>query len=102
MTVHHIKIKNDMFEPRTLTVKLGDQINFQLEGREESATVHVTQGQLFEGENQFVVSRTGKDKTISRSVRPQEYQFSTTKIIPREKVPREQTGTMNGTIIVIP
>jgi plastocyanin len=103
MTVHHIKIKNDMFEPRTLTAKLGDQINFQLDGRAESATVRVTQGQLFEGENEFVVGRDGRAKTISRTTSPQTYRFSTTPgLLPNEQVPREQTGTVNGSITVIP
>jgi plastocyanin len=106
MTVHQIKIKNKMFEPRTLKVKQGDQIQFQLDGRTDQAEVEVTQGQLFEGENKFVVGSEGKAKIISRSISPlspQEYRFSTTPgLAPHEKVPQEQTGTMTGSIIVIP
>jgi len=108
MTVHQIKIKNDDFEPRTLEVKQGDQIHFQLHGRTDLATVQVKQGQPFEGENAFAVGNEGKAKTISKSTIPQTYSFWAMQGLEpherarHERVPEEQPGTMTGSIIVVP
>jgi plastocyanin len=103
MAVHHMKIKKDSFDPRSLTVKQGDQIKFQLHDRADHARVEVSKGQLFEGDNAFVVGFDGCEKTIRTTTTTETYRLSTRmSLSPEELSAYEQTGTVNGSIIVIP
>ena len=103
MAVHHIRIKKDTFEPSSLIVKQGDQIQFHISERVHDARVRVSKGLLFDGDNEFVVGQDGHQKTISRVTVADTYRLSTTRSLsPSEMKALEQTGTMNGSITVIP
>lgn len=103
MAVHQIHIKGEAFEPRTLNVKIGDQIHFQLSGRDEAVKVQVAKGERLDGEAEFVVDKLGTKKTLLDVTVGKTYWFSTQQAISKgELKAHEQTGTMNGSITVIP
>ncbi|MFL5350836.1 MAG: hypothetical protein ACJ8AT_39200 [Hyalangium sp.] len=104
MAVHDIKIKQSAFEPSTLIARPGDRVRFQLAGRPDEAEVSVA-GAVFEDENLFVVGPDGKEKTIRSTISPRSYRLGTkvSKAFGAEGAPAdEQSGTVNGTITVIP
>lgn len=102
MAVHQIKIKKGAFEPRSLNVKRGDMIKFQLFEREDPAAVSAV-GELFDGENSFEVGPTGKELAIRGTGGFTTYRLTTNLSVSfTEAVPPEQSGTVNGTITVIP
>jgi plastocyanin len=104
MAVHTIKINKGAFEPRSLNVKRGDKIQFQLMDRDDPAQVKVA-GELFEDENQFEVGSSSKEKAIRGTSGFTTYRLTTNLSLAYNEDPalaREQSGTVNGTITVIP
>jgi plastocyanin len=103
MVMHQMKIKKGEFEPRSLSVKRGDTIQFQLADREDSAHVSVA-GELFDGENRFEVGPGGKQQAIRGNCGVATYRVSMTLSASFEEpvMEQEQSGTVNGTILVIP
>ena len=103
MAVHQMKIKKGEFEPRSLSVKHGDMIQFQLVEREDPAQVSVA-GELFDGENLFEVGPSGKQKAIRGTSGFTTYRVSMNLSASFEdaSMADEQSGTVNGTILVIP
>lgn len=104
MTVHQIKIKKDVFEPRNLEVRRGDKIQFQLLERPDSAQVSVV-GELFADGNQFEVGVSGKEKIISNTaITDRRYAITTgmSTAMGEEMKRLEQSGTVNGSITVMP
>jgi plastocyanin len=104
MAVHHIKIKKGAFEPRSLSVSRGDKIKFQLADREDPAQVTVV-GELFEGDNLFEVGPGGQEKAIRGTTGFTSYRLTTKLSVNFEEdaaFAQEQSGTVNGTITVIP
>jgi hypothetical protein len=104
MAVHHIKIKQNAFEPSTITARPGDKIRFQLAGRPDAAEVSAA-GAIFEDDNQFMVGPDGKEKTIRSTISPSSYRLGTKVSMAfgaQGGAVDEQSGTVNGTITVIP
>ncbi|HLL02760.1 MAG TPA: hypothetical protein VK539_19410 [Myxococcaceae bacterium] len=103
MTVHQMKIKKGEFEPRSISVKRGDTIQFQLADREDPAQVNVA-GELFDGENLFEVGPSGKQVAIRSTCGHTTYRISMSlsAFFEEPAIAEEQSGTVNGTILVIP
>jgi plastocyanin len=104
MAVHYIKILKGAFEPRSLSVNRGDTIRFQLADREDPAEVTVA-GELFDGENLFQVGPAGHEKAIRGGSGFTTYRLTTRLSADYQEDPswtQEQSGTVNGTITVIP
>jgi plastocyanin len=104
MTVHYINITKEKFDPTSLTARYGDQVRFQLSERVDPANVNINGGTLFDGSNAFEVDTSGKEKlVISNPPSETQYKLSATlSITDSEVTALEQTGTMNGSITVIP
>lgn len=103
MAVHQLYIKQKAFEPAELRIKSGDQVIFQLAGRDdESLKVWVATGEPLEGEAEFMVGKNGKPKTlVTREEKT--YPIRSTAYVPRSELKvEEQTGTIGGKIIVMP
>ncbi len=103
MAVHQLYIKKETFEPDQLRIKSGDQVVFQLSGRDEEAVkVWVATGEPLEGEAEFMVGKNGKPKTlVTREVKT--YPIRTMQYVPPGEIKvSEQTGTIGGKIIVMP
>lgn len=122
MARHLIKIKKGEVSPPVTQVQRGDTIKFQLEDRPDPATVTTVQ-ELFASTasyEKFVVGFEGQEKTVSSSVKNDSYTFtasvssaytggqtpapeSSAKEAPGSGMKvKEQSGTVNGTITVIP
>ena len=98
-----MKIKKGEFEPRSISVKRGDTIQFQLSDREDPAKVNVA-GELFDGENLFEVGLSGKQVAIRSTCGFTTYRISMSlsAFFEEPAIAEEQSGTVNGTILVIP
>ena len=65
MAVHQLYIKQKRSSPQRPGSRAGDQVIFQLAGRDdESLKVWVATGEPLEGEAEFMVGKNGKPKTL--------------------------------------
>jgi plastocyanin len=103
MAVHQLYIKKETFEPAELRIQSGDQVVFQLSGRDDEAVrVWEAHNEPLDGEIAFMVGKNGKPKTLVTREK-KTYEIRTMKYVPPDELKvSEQTGSMGGKIIVMP
>ena len=94
MAVHQLYIKQKTFEPAELRIKSGDQVIFQLAGRDdESLKVWVATGEPLEGEDPVPEGRDERCAVDHGSARDVDEEESRVEVLrDTVRVSREQRG----------